>query len=223
MHILLIDDDLDFATSVKDALANLHEVTIATTGNIGETHVLHRTFDIILLDILLPDTNGITLCKHLRDVGIVTPILVLTGAHKGSKQTAKALRAGADDYLTKPFDIEELIARIHALIRRKQGSYDSDIISVHNITLDLHNNTVTKDGKQIELRKKEYLILKCLLINAGRVVTRSMLLERVWGNDKEPSTNAIDVHIKNLRNKLGRINNKHIITTVHGFGYKIRF
>ena len=221
MKILLIEDDEEFTKSLKNVISALHDVTIATSGDQGESLVLAQTFDLLIVDIMLPDIDGITLCKHFRNVGITTPILTLTGVFKGGKEAAKALNAGADDYLTKPFDFRELFARISALTRRSSGRYDTNSIAVKGVKLDSINHSISMGNETVFLRNKEYEIMKYLMINSGRVITRNMILEHVWQDEKEPMSNVVDVHIKNLRDKLKALTNQSFISTVHGLGYKI--
>lgn len=219
MRILFVEDDVELTKTLKLVLTKDYTIDLAYSGEEGEFKALNNEYDLIILDYLLPDTDGIKICKKIRKMGINTPILLLTGETSLSKKVI-ALDLGADDYLTKPFDIEELQARVRALLRRRQR-VESNIIQVDGLTFDLLTKDINRDGNQIKLRKKELLLLEYLMKHTGKVITREMIVNYVWDNGFEASTNVIDVHIKYLRDKIDKGYPKKLIKTVHSFGYKI--
>jgi len=216
MKILVIEDDKQTAETIRDVMKDYYAVDVAGNGEDGEYKASINDYDAIVLDIVLPDLSGIEVCKKIRENGIKTPILMLTGRLE-TKDKVTSLDAGADDYLTKPFKFAELLARLRALMRRNPDTLPSNILQVDNLTLDTTTNKVKINSDEIELRRKEFGLLEYLMRNRGRVVTRSMVLEHVWDSDTDPATNTVDVHINSLRGKIG----KPLIKTVHGLGYKI--
>jgi DNA-binding response OmpR family regulator len=219
MKILLIEDDREMAQSLRAALKDLFVVEIASTAEEGEYFARLGTFDLIVLDIILPDTNGIDLCKSLRAQKVSVPILMLTGEAKFDEKL-RAFANGADDYLLKPFQLDELLARMRALLRRPK-SFPADIISLADLTIDMAKKRVFRRDQAIPLRRKEYLILEYLMRNIGKVITREALLDHVWEMSDDTNGNVVDVHIKYLRDSVDRNYPKKLIKTVHGLGYKI--
>lgn len=220
MRILLIEDDNTLAETLQDELSDYFVVDRAITGEEGENKVYANEYDCILLDYLLPDMNGLEFCQRVRAENIQTPILMLTGESQIQKKV-EALNAGADDYLLKPFIFEELLARVRALLRRSPRSLASNVILVGDLEVDLNTKIVKREGKNIELRRKEFYLLEYLARNVGQVITRDMILDHVWKTADEPITNTIDVHIKYLRDRIDKAYKKKLIKTVHGLGYKI--
>lgn len=220
MRILLVEDEIEIANTIKEELEKSFIVDVVHSGKDGEYQALMNMHDLIILDMLLPDSNGIDICKKLRAAGITTPILMLTGQYQINKKVL-ALDSGADDYLTKPFNFEELSARLRALLRRQKNTLSSNILSLEDLTLDLDKKVAMRQGKTINLPRKELYLLEYLLRNVGRVVTRNMILDHVWETENESFTNTIDVHIKYLRDRVDRPFAKKLIKTVHGMGYKI--
>ncbi|MGD9129501.1 MAG: response regulator transcription factor [Candidatus Woesebacteria bacterium] len=222
MHILIIDDEVDFADTLKSALRSANHVVDSTyTARDGLFYASTYNYDLIILDLILPDMNGIELCKKLRRSKIESLILMLTGKDKVSDRVL-GLDAGADDYLVKPFSFAELKARIRALCRRKGSDLlFSNQLKVDDLTLDTASQEVTFQGEIVQLRRKEYLILAFLMRNVGKVVSRERILENAWEADIESVPNIVNVHIKHLRCKLDKRFNTQIIKTVHGSGYKI--
>lgn len=220
MKLLLIEDNQNIATALQQALAVSYDIDHVSRGNDGIAKALTTSYDIIILDLNLPDKPGLEICKQLRHDSISAPILILTGETRPiSKITL--LDAGADDYLTKPFSLGELKARLRVLMRRTVAPLTATKLSVADLVLDSDSRSVTRAGKTIKLRRKEFALLECLLQNAGNVVTREMLSNHAWKDSEDPWTNTIDVHIKYLRDKIDRPFDKPLIKTVHGVGYKL--
>jgi len=220
MRILLIEDEKETAAAIKKGLSNHFIVEVAATGEKGEYCAQVNTYDLLIIDWLLPDINGITICEYLRKAEIKTPILMLTANHEIEKKVM-ALDAGADDYLTKPFHLDELLARIQALLRRQTTENSSNLLTVDDLTLDLSRRVVTREGKIILLRRKELYLLEYLMRNYSRVVTRDMILDHIWDSTTDSLTNIVDVHIKYLRDKIDKPFKKKFIKTIHGLGYKM--
>lgn len=220
MRILIIEDHEDIAASIKDELRHTYAVDICLTGKEGSYQARTNEYDLIILDLSLPDASGIDICREIRNDNNNTPILILTGIDETESKVV-ALDAGADDYLIKPFSNDELSARIRALMRRRNESMTSNILRVEDLRLDTAQRTVVRNSHEIVLRRKEFDLLEYLMRNAGRVLTRSMILEHVWDNNVDFFTNAIDVHIKYLRDQVDRPFKKKLIKTVHGLGYKL--
>ncbi len=220
MKILIIEDDRQTAETIRDVLKDYYAVDVSYSGKDGEYQASVNEYDAIILDVVLPDMDGVEVCKKIRENEIKTPILMLTGKTE-TKDKVTALDSGADDYLTKPFKFAELLARIRALMRRAPSTLDSNTLSVGNLSLDIGTNKVKRNDKTIPLRRKEFGLLEYLMRNRGRVLTRSMILEHVWDSDTDPITNTVDVHINYLRDKIDRPFPTQLIKTVHGLGYKI--
>lgn len=221
MKLLFIDDNTELANSLAEFLSGTWEVTTVDNGKAGIELGSGGGYDIILLDINLPDISGHTVCRKLRQSGASTPIIVLSGVSEASSKIS-LLQSGADDYVTKPFNGQELKARIQALLRRGRldpgGSY---LLRVEGLVLDPHKRCVERDGCKIILRRKEFDILEYLLRNHGRVVTRTMIMDNVWEVGSDPWNNTIDVHIKSLRDKIDRPFKEQLISTTYGVGYTI--
>jgi len=218
MKILIIEDEKLIADNLKTGLEQ-HRFTadVAYTGREGY-HLAHDfEYDVIILDLMLPDMEGEELCRRLRLEKIETFILMLT-AKKQLGNIIKGLNCGADDYLTKPFEFSELLARIRTLLRRSSKNKES-IFCCHEIKLDLDKELVFVKSKEINLTKKEFMILEYLLRHKGQLISRNQLLEHAWDRNVDIFTNVIDSHIKNLRKKLGRFS--RYISTVYGSGYRI--
>ena len=220
MKVLLIEDDKELAQTLKEELEHHFIVDLAFSGEKGEYASFINEYDVIIIDYNLPGINGLEVCKKIRDGNIHAPILMLTGESEINKKV-EALNSGADDYLTKPFVMEELLARVKALLRRPPQTLRSNIILVGDVKIDLDNQLVSRSGKVISLRKKEFYLLEYLARNAGRTITREMILDHVWKTAEGPITNTIDVHIKCLRDHIDKQFDKKLIKTVHGLGYKM--
>ncbi len=224
MTILIVEDDERISQFVKRGLeAEGYRVEVADTGKCGLQLAVGGEYDLILLDLMLPELSGQDVCQQLRQQGDNTPILMLTAMDALDDKVA-GLRLGADDYLTKPFAFDELLARICALLRRNQErSYSvySCELSVAGVTLNRDTREVFREGRQIELTPKEFALLEYFMSSPGHVLSRSKILDRVWGYNADPLTNVVDVYIRNLRRKVDEGFSTQIIKTVRGFGYKL--
>ncbi|MGA1841880.1 MAG: response regulator [bacterium] len=221
MRILLIEDELKIANFIERGLKEEHfAVDIAYNGENALYLSDIYTYDLIILDLMLPDKDGISICREIRNKKIDTPILMLT-ARDGIKDKVMGLDSGADDYLTKPFAFEELLARIRALLRRKRTEKTSTL-KIADLELDQINHRVKRAGKEIDLTNKEYALLEYLLLHANQVVTRTMISEHVWDENFDCFTNITDVYIKYLRNKIDKDFAKQLIHTVRGVGYILK-
>ncbi|MES2437054.1 MAG: response regulator transcription factor [Patescibacteria group bacterium] len=221
MKILLIEDDISLNTSLKASLgASGYAVTAFSEGNAGEKHVLLNSmdYDLLILDWMLPGKSGVEICVSVREHKITTPILMLTGRDETSDKV-NALDSGADDYLTKPFSLEELLARVRALLRRPKESLPTEI-AYGDITMNPSTRKVFREGKEIPLTLKEFNILEYFLRHPNQVVTRDEVLDHVWDYNFSSLSNIMDVHINNLRKKLNKGKKENCIETVRGIGYK---
>ncbi len=220
MNLLVIEDDDDTAALVLDALAAQgHAVDRAADGCTGLTRAETRRYDIAIVDRMLPDLDGLALVKRLRAQGSATAVLFLTNLG-GIDDRVEGLDAGGDDYLVKPFALAELLARVNALTRRP-GNVDA-VLRVGGLELDLVKRSAVRDGRAIELQPREFKLLECLMRHAGRVVTRTMLLEMVWDFHFDPKTNIVETHVSRLRGKVDRGFGCELIHTIRGSGYSLR-
>ena len=218
MRILLIEDDQKAARLLAKGLQEERFVVdIAYSGAAGDEMAGINDYDVIILDWLLPDTEGLAVCRDLRARGVSTPILMLT-ARDSLEDRVTGLNTGADDYLVKPFGFAELLARIQALLRRSHLTRPV-ILRVADLTLDPLSHRVARDGVTISLTPKEYAILEVLMRHPGQVVTRARLSERVWENERDAFTNLVDVHVSHLRRKVDTADAAPLIHTVRGRGY----
>jgi len=221
MRILLVEDESKIANFIKRGLKEEHYVIDVTrNANEGLFQAENNHYDLIILDIMLPGKDGITLCKELREKKISVPILMLT-AKDSIKDKVSGLDAGADDYLTKPFAFEEFLARVRSLLRRNQAKKETNLI-VEDLTLNQITHKVKRDGKEIQLTSKEYSLLEYFMLNANQVITRTMISEHVWNEDFDSFTNVIDVYINYLRNKINKGFEKKLIHSVRGVGYVLK-
>ncbi|MFA5147214.1 MAG: response regulator transcription factor [Candidatus Omnitrophota bacterium] len=221
MRILVVEDEKKIADFIKRGLKEEgYAVDAAYDGEEGYFLAKTNNYDLILLDLMLPRMDGLTLCKKLRGEGLHTLIIMLT-AKDTVKDKVLGLDSGADDYLTKPFAFEELLARIRAVLRKKDGGLPT-VLSVEDLVLDLVTHKVTRAGKEVVLTAKEYALLEYLMRNAGSVVTRTMISEHVWDADFDTFTNVIDVYINYIRNKIDSGQAKKLIHTVRGRGYVLK-
>lgn len=224
MKILLIEDDRDTANYVASGLRKAgHWVEVAADGLVGLSAARTRSHDLAVIDRMLPEMDGVDLVKALRSEGIEIPILFLT-TMSGVRDRVDGLEAGADDYLTKPFALAELVARVNSLARRTKrvGAEIKTHLRVGDIEADLITRTVTRAGQRIDLQPQEFRILEYLMRHAGQVVTRTMLLENVWQLHFDPKTNIVESHMSRLRGKLDRGVERDAIQTIRGAGYLLR-
>lgn len=224
--ILIIDDELHIVELIKYNLEmNGYKVYYALNGNEGMNIAYEKKPDLILLDIMLPEIDGFEVCKKIkRDDELANiPIIMLTA--KGEEfDKILGLELGADDYITKPFSVRELVARIKVVLRRNtKEEKQNNIITIGNLTIDMERHEVLKDGKRVELTLKEFELLKLLVLNKGKVMTRDFLLDKIWGYEYYGETRTVDVHVRHLRQKIEEDdkNPKHI-ETVRGIGYKFK-
>lgn len=220
MRILIVEDEQKVSNFLRQALEeDQHAVDQAFDGQDGAEMAQAYDYDLIILDLMLPKRAGMDLLQELRRKGCKISILVLT-ARDGIPDKVRALDAGGDDYLTKPFSIDELLARVRALLRRG-GSDRPGLLQVADLSLNPATRAVFRSKRRIDLTNKEYALLEYLMRNAGRVVTRSMIAEHVWNIDFDTETNVIDVYITYLRNKIDKGASCRLIQTVRGVGYMI--
>jgi heavy metal response regulator len=219
MRILVVEDDPKVARFIqRGLLEERYSVDVAGTGSDALRLTLEKDFDLVLLDILIPAPSGIDVLSTLRRRGLKTPVLMLT-AKDDVETKVSALDLGADDYLTKPFVFAELLARVRALLRRTHQGGGESRLQVGDLALDLVTHKVTRGGKEIPLTGREFSLLRYLMQNAGRVLTKTQIAEHVWDVDFDTSTNVIEVYISYLRNKVDRGLEPRLIHTVRGVGY----
>ncbi|HEV3286838.1 MAG TPA: response regulator transcription factor [Steroidobacteraceae bacterium] len=222
MHVLLIEDDTEAARFlVKGLRESGYTVEHAADGRAGLTQTTSGQFDLVITDRMLPHVDGLTVIEAMRAKGIATPVLVLS-ALGGVDDRVRGLKAGGDDYLTKPFAFAELLARIEALLRRHPSAPHSTRLKVEDLEFDLIARRVTRAGRELDLTARELKLLEYLMRRAGQVVTRTMLLEGVWDLHFDPQSNLIDVHISRLRQAIDRGTDQPLIHTVRGTGYVLR-
>ncbi len=223
MRILVVEDEPKVATFIKKGLEEqTHEVEVVFDGYIAKKMILSNPYDLLLLDINLPQINGFDLCRIVRENGIKTPILMLT-ALGATDDKLTGFEAGADDYLVKPFEFRELLARIRALHKRStEPSSSTATLKIADLELNLDEKSVRRSGKKIDLTAKEFSLLEYLLRNRGRVVSRVDIAEKVWDISFDTGTNVIDVYVNFLRKKIDRDFPKKLIHTVVGMGYVLK-
>jgi heavy metal response regulator len=221
MRILLVEDEKRMASFIERGLKEeQYVVDVAHDGKNGLFLAEVNPYDLIILDIMLPDTNGIAMCRELREKKIISPILMLT-ARDGVKDKVLGLDAGADDYLTKPFSFEEFLARVRALMRKLRPEKTTRLL-VADLSLDQLSHRVTRAGREIELAGREYALLEFLMLHAHEVVTRTMIAEHVWNENFESLANVFDVYIYRLRNKIDKGFKNPLIHSIRGVGYILK-
>ncbi|HOU35881.1 MAG TPA: response regulator transcription factor [Candidatus Omnitrophota bacterium] len=221
MRILLVEDELRIASFIQRGLKEEdYVVDVAHDGEKGLYLAEINPYDLIILDIILPVKDGVSVCRELRRKKINAPILMLT-SKDGVRDKVLGLNSGADDYLAKPFDFEELLARIAALLRRNKID-KTGLLKVADLELDRTRHKVARAGKDIVLTSKEFALLEYLMDNAGHAVTRTMISEHVWHEDFDNFTNVIDVYMSFLRSKIDKGHKKQLIHTIHGKGYIVK-
>lgn len=217
-NILIVEDEQNLARFIELELTHEnYTVDIENDGRVGLDKALSKPYDLYILDLMLPNINGLEICRQIRQK-TTTPIIIITAKSETYDKVA-GLDYGADDYIVKPFDIEELLARIRAVLRRQP---DKDVLDINGIIIDKDAFKVTVNGHQLELTKTEYDLLYVLAENRNHVMQREQILDHVWGYNSEVETNVVDVYIRYLRNKLKPFNKEKSIETVRGVGYVIR-
>lgn len=225
-HILVVEDEPSMRMGLQDNLEfDGYEVDVAEEGNSGLEKILSNTYDLIVLDVMLPNISGFDICKTVRKRGIVTPIILLTA--KGEEiDKVRGLELGADDYITKPFSLRELLARVKAVLRRTQnntvGNPANDTLEIGKLSVDFSGYTAQQNGQPVKMSHKEFEILHYFWNNRNKTVSRDDLLDKVWGYQEQPTTRTVDNFILKLRQKIEQNpNDPKIILTVHGIGYKM--
>jgi DNA-binding response OmpR family regulator len=217
--MLLVEDEKGVANFIKKGLEEEHyTIDHAVDAEEGLSFVSSNQYDLIILDIMLPGMSGIDLCREIRKKGVQSPVMMLT-ARDTIDDKVTGLDSGADDYMTKPFSFDEFLARVRALLRRKQDKLTE--LTHGDLKIDTLAHRAFVSDKEVMLRPMEYAILVYLLRNRGRVLSRTQILENIWGYDFNPNTNIVDVHIKSLREKLDEANVTNLIRSVRGVGYMI--
>lgn len=223
MKILIVEDEYSLADAIRVTLEKEHyDVTIAPNGKMGEEEALTDIYDLILLDIMLPKKNGFEVLKTLKEEKIHTPVIFLTA--KGElDDKLNGLENGADDYITKPFHMKELVARIKIILKRSTNIEDANIISYEDLNLNIPTGKLTCKEKEVSINGKELNLLEVLLINKGQIVERETLANKIWGYDSEAEYNNVEVYITFLRRKLKLLNSKVTIKAVRGIGYRLEY
>ena len=223
MKILLIEDDLSTLNFIKKGLKESgHIVDAFSNGNDGLDAAYLGEHDVIILDRMLPEIDGLTIVTKIRNNKISTPVLFLSALGEVNDRV-KGLKAGGDDYLTKPFSFSELIARVEALNRRQNPKSEIDILKADDLLLNKKTRKVTRNSVLINLQPQEFKLLEVLMENSNEVITRTMLLEKVWDLHFDPQTNIIDVHISRLRKKIDKDHDVQLLHTIRGSGYSIQY
>jgi DNA-binding response OmpR family regulator len=222
MHILIVEDERRLGYLLRRVLLEeRHTVDLAHEGHSGLDLALSGTYDVVILDVMLPGIDGIEICRQMRAEHVMSPVLMLT-ARGAVEDRVMGLNVGADDYLTKPFAMEELLARINALLRRRDRHFDeTSQITVGDLTLDFLRHDANRAGHAIELTAKEFALLEYLMRHAGQVLTRTQIIDAVWRYDLEALSNVVDIYIHYLREKVDKGFSHPLIKTVRGVGYKI--
>lgn len=221
MHILVVEDEKRLANLLRRVLSEeRHTVDVAFDGVSGYDLAASDTYDLVVLDLMLPGMDGLEICRQLRASNIQTPVLMLT-ARGAVEDRVAGLKLGADDYLVKPFAMEELLARVGALLRRGRTPQASAQLQVSDLALDLTRHEAERGGRVIELTAKEFALLEFLMRHPGQVLTRTQIIDHVWRYDFDALSNVVDIYIHYLRDKIDRGFARQLIKTVRGVGYKI--
>ncbi len=221
MRILIVEDDADAGAAMVRGLTEAgHQVVLASDGALGLHNAGAGGFDVLVVDRMMPRLDGLSMVETLRSGGDTTPVLFLSALGE-IEDRVTGLKAGGDDYLVKPYAFAELIARIEALARRRDGAPVQTLLRVGDLEMDLIGRSVRREGKEIDLQPREFQLLEFLMRHAGQSVTRTMLLEKVWSYHFDPQTNVIDVHISRLRGKIDKGFDYAMLQTVRGAGYRL--
>ncbi|GEO58197.1 response regulator transcription factor [Companilactobacillus bobalius] len=218
IRILVVEDDENLASNIATFLSDFSEVNIESDGLSGRFAATENVYDLIILDIMLPEMNGYDVLKNIRTDGINTPVLILT-AKAELDDKVHGFNLGADDYLTKPFHREELLVRVKALLKRSGVLTDDSIIKINNLEVNLNNHEILANQQKIELNGKEYDLLVYLLQNKNTILTKDQIFERIWGFDSDTSITVVEVYMSNLRKKLRPSGNDNLIKTIRNVGY----
>jgi two-component system, OmpR family, response regulator len=222
LRILIVEDDQKITSFLIRGLRQAgFAVDHASNGVDGLELALEEPYDVAVVDIMLPKLDGLALIDRLRHDKVMTPVIILS-AKRSVDDRVKGLHSGSDDYLTKPFALSELVARIHALLRRASGAADSTRLTVGDLVVDLLTRDVTRSGKRLELQSREFSLLEYLMRNAGRPVSKTMILQHVWNFDFDPQTNVVEVLVSRLRSKVDTEFSEKMVHTVRGVGYVLR-
>ncbi len=220
MKLLIIEDDKNMVRALKSSLKNDYVLDVAYSGEEALSQISINEYDLILLDYMLPDINGLEIINELKRKKLTTPKLILTGIDAVDIKVLM-LDSGSDDYLVKPVHMDELKARIRLLLRRQRDQFSSTIFLAGDLSVDTTNKIVLRQNKKIILRRKEFDLLEYFVRNVGKVLTRSMILDHIWDSSYDSFTNVVDVHVNYLRKKIDKPFKKQIIKTVHGLGYRL--
>jgi two-component system OmpR family response regulator len=222
MRIIVVEDDKTLASFVTNGLKQAgYAVDLAQNGDDGLHMGLNNTYAAAVVDIMLPELDGLSLIERWRAQKVKTPVIILS-AKRSVDDRIKGLQAGGDDYLTKPFSFSELLARVQALIRRSTQTVEPTTLSLGDLTLNLLTREVTRGSRKLDLQSREFTLLEYLMRNAGRVVSKTMILEHVWDYAFDPQTNVVDVLVCRLRNKVDRDAGQKLIHTLRGAGYVLK-
>jgi len=222
MKTLVIEDDLKILQFLDQGLKQANfSVDTAADGNLGWEKVSNHPYDVIILDMMLPGMDGFSILNKMRTAKIKTPVLILS-AKKSLEDRVAGLDQGGDDYLVKPFAFAELLSRVNALIRRARPMEEETSLSYGDISMDLPSREVQRQGKKIVLQVKEFALLEYFMKNPGKVLTKSLILEKIWGYDFDPQTNVVDVLVCRLRNKIDKDFSEKVIQTHRGIGYVLK-
>jgi two-component system OmpR family response regulator len=222
MKLLLVEDDEKIASFiVKGMKEAVFRTDHAADGESGLTMASSGDYDGAIIDLMLPKLDGLSLIESLRDRRIALPVIILS-ARRSIDDRVRGLQLGGDDYLTKPFAFSELLARVQALLRRANGTTEATTLTLHDLSIDLLARTVIRGGKKIDLQPKEFSLLEYLMRNAGRVVSKTMIMERVWDYSFDPQTNVVEARVCRLRDKIDKGFGRQLIHTVRGLGYVIK-
>lgn len=222
MRILLIEDDQMIADFIVKGLREAGFcIDHVANGQDGLDRALNDGYDLAILDIMLPGLDGLSIIERMRQHKIETPVIILS-AKRSIDDRIRGLQSGGDDYLIKPFSFSELLARIQAQLRRANSSVEASSLTMHDLSLDLLSRTVTREGKDIELQPKEFALLAYLMRNAGNIVSKTMIMERVWNYNFDPQTNIVEARISKLREKVDKNFAFPLIHTIRGLGYTLK-
>ena len=218
MKILIVEDDKILARTIEQCLAEKYDIDKAYDGEEGVLYAKQGIYDAIILDLMMPIMNGYDVLTKIRADKIYTPVLILT-AKDEIKDKVKGFKLGADDYLVKPFNREELIARVEAIIRRTNGNYNENIIEFKDLSLDLSNRKITIEGEELILQGKQFDVLEYLITSKNTIITKEQIFDKIWGFNSDTTTNVIEVYASGLRKELKKFGYDKYFKTIRGVGY----